>query len=319
VIYVARSSSDPVKVSEALSKPFPPDKTTELDRARKYYAQKPAPKKAYNFKRYKEWIVCEALDELFHEKCAYCESNYRAVDALNVEHFRPKGAVHEEPGHPGYWWLAAVWSNLLPSCPPCNQLRRQLAFDPEMTLEEFEIARQSEAVPLSGKANSFPLRSGKWVMEESGDLGVEDPLLINPCVKDPASHLEWVFDWNHAQNLWEADPVVVFVHPRRIGGLEDPYGRASISIYGLNRSGLLRERMALIKVLQSLCVPIVDHVLDLAATPNGTDVSKPANRLTKYKANLMMFTRAERPYAGMARAFVALFNEQLTILENTGT
>ena len=41
-------------------------------------------------------------------------------------------------GASGYWWLAAAWKNLLPSCPPCNQRRRQVEFAAEMTLEEME-------------------------------------------------------------------------------------------------------------------------------------------------------------------------------------
>jgi hypothetical protein len=311
MIFVPRPVIDPVDVVDALAKPFPKDLKSELERARAYYAQKPAPTKAYDFKRYKEWAVCKALDDLFHEKCAYCESSYRAVDARDVEHFRPKGGIPEAPGHRGYWWLAAIWSNLLPSCPPCNQLRHHTIFDPGMTLEEFEKARQKEPESKSGKASSFPVANGKWVMEEDGDLTAEDPLLINPAVRDPSKHLEWTFDWDRSKKVWEAKPVFPVVRPRSVAGTDDPYGKASIAIYGLNRSGLLRERMDLIGLIQGVCPPIVDLMSDLAEMmPRGVDISKQIARLTNYKANLRAFTAPERPYAGMASAFVNLLDEE---------
>src|SRR5262245_43420933 len=113
---------EPAVVAAALRRPFPKfENKTELERARAYYKSKPSPAKAFKFQRYSEFAVCQALDDLFHGKCAYCESSYRAVDSRDVEHFRPKGGVTEAPEHPGYWWLAASWSSLLPSCPPCNQ------------------------------------------------------------------------------------------------------------------------------------------------------------------------------------------------------
>src|SRR5262249_6192965 len=139
MIYVYRPpESDAVR--EALGRRGRTDKLTEIEKARAYYNRNPIPKKTFEFTRYKEWAVCRALDDLFHEKCAYCESSYRAVDSCDVEHYRPKGGVTESPKHRGYWWLAAHWQNLLPSCPPCNQRRYHTIYDPSMTLEEFEQA-----------------------------------------------------------------------------------------------------------------------------------------------------------------------------------
>ena len=43
------------------------------------------------------------LDLLFHGKCAYCETFYSASAPVDVEHYRPKGAVSEDPSHPGYY------------------------------------------------------------------------------------------------------------------------------------------------------------------------------------------------------------------------
>ena len=76
------------------------------------------------------------LLKLSHQKCAYCESNITATQPGDVEHYRPKGRIRDALGrivkttrfavgsdHPGYWWLAYCWENLLPSCIDCNRRR----------------------------------------------------------------------------------------------------------------------------------------------------------------------------------------------------
>jgi 5-methylcytosine-specific restriction endonuclease McrA len=50
------------------------------------------------------------LIEVFHEKCAYCESLMSKRTYLDVDHHRPKSI---------YWWLAHEWENLYPFCPQC--------------------------------------------------------------------------------------------------------------------------------------------------------------------------------------------------------
>src|SRR5262249_31111222 len=154
------------------------------------------------------------------------------------------------------------------------QRRRQTAYDPGMTLEEFEEKRRKQAETMSGKANAFPVRLNNWVTDENDDLATEDPLLINPCDRNPTDHLEYTFDWKRPQYLWEARQVTVVVRPRLTAGQDDPYAKASIAIYGLRRAGLFRAHLKLIKDLQLLCVPIVDLVRDLAQAP------PPANAAT---------------------------------------
>ncbi|HYR27378.1 MAG TPA: hypothetical protein VEU30_02875 [Thermoanaerobaculia bacterium] len=313
MIKVDRPAPEPAEVREALAKPFKKTGKTEIELAREYYAAVPRPTKAYEFARYKEFEVCRELDRLFHEKCAYCESSYRAVDARDIEHFRPKAKINEKPDHPGYWWLAAVWTNLLPSCPPCNQLRRHCAFDPGMTLEEFEKARQRNPVQTSGKANSFPVR-GQWIDDEHGDVAAEDPLLINPTARRPEDHIEWVFDWDRASYLWEAEIVVALVRPKVVGGADDPYGKASIGVYGLNRAGLVRERMARVKDLQMACAPVVDVIEDIGNAQTPDQVAALHKRLLRYRKSAVEYTKPEKPYAGMARAFLAELERELARL-----
>jgi hypothetical protein len=105
------------------------------------------------------------LFELFHGKCAYCESKPLPAAYGDVEHFRPKSKVDEDPDHPGYYWLAYDETNLLPSCGPCNQAR--------------------------AKMTHFPV-VGAHAREPKG-LADEQPLLLNPYNReiDPFQHLEF--------------------------------------------------------------------------------------------------------------------------------
>ena len=54
--------------------------------------------------------IRDALEEMFHSKCAYCEHKI----ATQIEHYRPKSEFPE---------LAFTWSNLLLACPDCNGIK----------------------------------------------------------------------------------------------------------------------------------------------------------------------------------------------------
>lgn len=283
---------------------------SELQRARDYYSQMPAPKKAFDFTSYRQHAVCIALDDIFHEKCAYCETRYAAADVRNVEHFRPKGGVTESPAHPGYWWLAAEWSNLLPSCPACNQRRYQVMFSEGMSLEEFDQKYCSEPTVLLGKGNSFPMRSpSAWCTGELGDLGAEDPLLIEPTLRDPNNHLEWIFDWDRNLPLWNAE-LLASLRPRITDGSEDSHGKASIAIYGLNRSGLMRDRMGHLKLIQAASSDVVFMLSQIAMLPTQYH-RELQDRLLLHRKRLQSYTLASALYSGMARAYLACFEQEL--------
>lgn len=63
--------------------------------------------------KYRHPQVKRALVELFHGKCAYCESNIRHVDFGHIEHFRPKSKAR-------YLNLVFEWKNLFLACSICN-------------------------------------------------------------------------------------------------------------------------------------------------------------------------------------------------------
>ena len=200
----------------------------ELIRARNHFAQ-PNPE-SFSFKAYKGDDVVAALNELFHGKCAYCESKFVAVTPVDVEHFRPKGAIEQCPNHLGYWWLAAKWENLLASCPDCNRKRKQIIFELGLSLEELEKKDKQ----LSGKGDSFPILGPSYALKEEEDLNAENPALIDPTLRDPRDHLHWVFSEKYC-----------LISPRWNGDQPDPYGFASERVFGLNRQGLVEMRTSL--------------------------------------------------------------------------
>jgi hypothetical protein len=155
--------------------------------------------------------------EAFHGKCAYCEAKVILDQTGDVEHFRPKGRITDEEDkvieidggagqmlpHPGYFWLAYDWPNLLPSCARCNRPFR------------YDNGRRV------GKWNRFPV-VGHHAVNPAGVV-VEKPLLLNPMSENPSDHLE--FDKTTG---------------RIIGRTTE--GGKCVDIFDLNREGLPEAR-----------------------------------------------------------------------------
>lgn len=156
--------------------------------------------------------VHEALARIFHRKCAYCE----AIDnSMEIEHFRPKARVDEEPRHHGYYWLAYTWANLLPACAACNKRMRDAG-----------------AYPAKGKGNQFPLEAGSHRAFAPGDVDAERRLLLDPCSDEPKDHL--------------------LLQPTgELEGLSD-MGHTSIEVYHLAQSTkTLRRKAALGRLIRA--------------------------------------------------------------------
>ncbi len=125
--------------------------------------------------------VRAALEKLFYDKCAYCESKITATDDWNVEHFRPKGNVSERHDHLGYYWLTYEWTNLYPSCTHCNQRRRDKPRWGDLRYASTD-----------GKGDQFPIEdeSSRAMSHQDGDdLDRERILLIDPCDDNPEHFL----------------------------------------------------------------------------------------------------------------------------------
>jgi len=124
-----------------------------------------------------------SIGAAFHGKCAYCETRIVSDQYGDIEHYRPKNQVTDENGdnievednngqtisHPGYYWLAYDWKNLLLSCELCN--------------------RPNPGNKSIGKQNKFPLK-GTFRAVSPGEEVKEQPLLINPLTENPEEHLK---------------------------------------------------------------------------------------------------------------------------------
>jgi hypothetical protein len=152
----------------------------------------------------KEWL----LKNVFHNKCAYCETR-EIRSAYHAEHFRPKGRVRfravgekglrkgiaaDEEGnqieHPGYFWLAYHWQNLLPSCAYCNSA---LGKNDQFPVKRGHVAvkrlQREEVKKLHRQEIKSPVRNEVYYLQPEDLNELESPLLLNPYVDDPAHHL----------------------------------------------------------------------------------------------------------------------------------
>ena len=213
MIRIKRPRAGPIALRGAKSKGG-----LEAAEAIAFYSRKANRNQAFDFSAYSLDEVKEAVGQLFRRKCAYCESPYAATQPVDVEHFRPKGAIYVagKIRKPGYYWLAAAWKNLLPSCIDCNR---------ERTHAYVEGKRKE------GKANHFPLAGRQQHAKRPGEEKRERPLLLDPTRDDPDRHLEFAEDGS--------------VEPKRDArGHPDPRGLESITRYALLRPFLKQQRRA---------------------------------------------------------------------------
>lgn len=152
---------------------------------------------------YRHDDVVEALETIYHKKCAYCESK-RKNAPLQVEHFRPKKEVTEDATHEGYFWLSYEWSNLLLACSDCNSQGNKG--------NHFPIEKTGTRITVQ------PNNRQNWCADAQVMLD-EKALLLNPELDEPSEHLE------------------VSSGDCKIKGITEK-GKKSIEIYGLNRNTL---------------------------------------------------------------------------------
>jgi hypothetical protein len=263
----------------------------ERDRAVALYADPDNKDAPFAFAAYKARDVVEALTALFRGKCAYCESSYAPVTPVDIEHFRPKGAIAVDDGSggrrrskPGYYWLAAEWDNLLPSCPDCNRAR---------THEFPDDDGDDDLTEVGGKENQFPLvseaRRGTRPGEER-TLEGSQRLLLHPCRDQPERHLEFL-----------ASGVV----RERAGSRK---GKASIAALALRRAELNEARRAHLEGLAEKMRTILWFVEDLERDANDTRAKERIRVLTD---ELHQATRDDRVYAAMSRQYIAAFERSL--------
>jgi len=248
---------------------------------------------SFRFSQYRGPDVKLALRQLSGGNCAYCESKIGAVGAREVEHYRPKGGITNLAGHPGYWWLAYQWDNLLPTCRDCNKSLRQHIVTPGMNKAEVLDLQGKRAATSFGKANQFEIR-GQRAVGSGCNLELEDPLLIDPCRNDPRIHVKWDFSFE----LTLIEPV---------------FGEAGYSIYGaytiktcaLNRAELVLDRIPALRPMRALRTRLINRLNRWTG-----DASELADIIAEAQT-LSTFAEHDQPYAGMAAAYIQDFEDEL--------
>jgi hypothetical protein len=230
--------------------------------------------KSYGFSVYKDEAGKLALEALFHGKCAYCESHYASQAPVDVEHYRPKGGVEGDEDHWGYFWLAADWRNLLPSCIDCNRRRYQILATPT-TASLVDLREAGKPIWQTGKENAFPVKGDTRAYGKEDDfeeqIAKERPFLLDPCVDDPEAHLEYLVDAPIPFGLVlprklshvDADALPLVPGGADIDpGIVPPHvsarGAVTIQICGLNRLGLIQARTRVLRQLEALRIMIAD-------------------------------------------------------------
>jgi len=248
---------------------------------------------SYQFHNYRGSDVKVALRQLAGGNCAYCESKIGAVGAREVEHYRPKGGIADLDMHPGYWWLAHRWDNLLPTCRDCNKSLRQNIVTAGMTKAEVLKLQGKRAAASFGKANQFEIR-GQRAVGSGCNLDLEDPLLIDPCRNDPSQHVTWDFSVE-----------LTLIEPALVDGDYSVYGAYTIRTCALNRAELVLDRIPALRPMRVLRTRLINRL-------NGWtgDADELADILLECET-LSSFAEHDQPYAGMAAAFIRDFEDEL--------
>jgi uncharacterized protein (TIGR02646 family) len=243
------------------------------------------------FDRYRLNDVKAALATIFRRKCAYCEKMLEK-GYYEVEHYRPKAAAVGDP-HPGYWWLALKWNNLLPTCPGCNKGLRQHIVTADMTVAQVEAMQLADPRTLHGKALQFPV-GGARLLADSDDHDAEDPHIIDPTRTDPRPELHWRNDSTYS-----------ILEPAMRDDGPSIRGSETIRCLALNRIDLVQARTTKLNLLKTQRERIMQ---DLES--GATETSDPAifaihlSYALKRVENLRLHAGPDQQFSAMAQAFV---------------
>lgn len=139
---------------------------------------------SYTSERYGHQEIRDALESVYKNKCAYCETKIEPVATAHIDHHRPINTyIGQYPNgqrqdHLGYYWLGYEWTNLVLSCPACNGTKssKYHLVNPESRLQD--------APPLVNNRPNYPEH-----LVNSATVAQENPYLINPEIIDPDLHL----------------------------------------------------------------------------------------------------------------------------------
>jgi len=250
------------------------------------------------WKDVKDWL----LKNVFYKKCAYCE---RIISGYygDAEHYRPKAAVLRktatgdfvEPfcsiadpaqnqfltlGHPGYFWLAYDWRNLVPACVYCNSgLGKNERFDIEKDYVVMVKLDQAsfDAIPSAARPRPSKKWPGHYYLSPTTLDQLEHPLLLNPLNagddRNPRKHIRF-----------GVRGIVTAVK-------NTPIGRTSIEVFRLKDEDLRQERQA---SQENFGDKFYDKLREL--DPENPGQSKAQTLLNEYSQGRYPFSAAALDY-----------------------
>ncbi|MFZ4801801.1 MAG: hypothetical protein ACOYLR_07410 [Chlorobium sp.] len=166
--------------------------------------------KGYIWRELKKWL----FEKVFHNKCAYCESTLELDRYLgDVEHFRPKGQVTMKQdgkkrecvsvrienkfklNHPGYFWLAYEWQNLMPICSRCNSGAKADQFPTDTDCLLMVRLNSADLQSLISEPIVSKYYPDSYYLRPADLDNRERPLLLNPLNprkgREPREHLRF--------------------------------------------------------------------------------------------------------------------------------
>ncbi|SPA21977.1 conserved hypothetical protein [Cupriavidus taiwanensis] len=292
MIFVKRSAVEPASLSSAQTI------QQRKDAADYYKTWKPGDAGFGAFDRYRQHDIKVELRTTFHCKCAYCEKKLEK-GFFEVEHYRPKAAALGDP-HPGYWWLALKWDNLLPTCPGCNKGLKQHVVTADMTILEVEALQAAEPSTLHGKALQFPVGAPRLVASND-DHDAEDPLIIDPTRTDPRPELRWRNDATYS-----------VLEPAMLPGGPSRRGSETIRCLALNRIDLVQARTTTLTFLRTHRERIMrDLEMGAAESSNPEMLAIHLQYALRGVDSLKVHAAPDQPFSAMAQAFVEDFAAEL--------
>lgn len=243
----------------------------------------------------KDWLI----KNIFNNKCAYCETR-EVRSPYHAEHFRPKGRVTikiegkkrqkvstvvDENGnpmkHPGYFWLAYNWINLLPSCNYCNTAQgKKNQFPIKEGKNHVSVKRltQAEVQGLRQQIIQSKNENEIYYLQPDDLNKLEDPLLLHPYLDDPQDHL-----------IFGEFGVII----ARDGSEK---GKHSIEVYNLDSEALVTAR----QIAQENALN--EYGLEFL---RGRRVSN-ADRIKAAKAVIEGYIKGEEPYSAAVMAYLRI-------------
>jgi hypothetical protein len=235
-------------------------------------------KRKFSKHYYANKSVRKTLYAKYHDKCAYCESAPGPTSELRIDHYRPKSEVKGEPSHPGYYWLAYEWSNLLPACDKCNTAK----------LSSFPIAPTGKRVmnPVVYDDGGQLKLNREECLVDSKTLKAEKPFLLHPEIDEPEKHLDFLPD----------------------GKIEGKSGRGkwTIKLCDLNREKLVLARK---KVIDDFSNQIAGLLLDLIEFKKAEAREVIEFLLKKLLYILFKLREPANPYSRLGWFMFELFEE----------